>query len=582
MLSETHFRLVALLDFGAQFQIAFCGIDKSLTAIISYAAMLQKLSNAVFGWDKDYENTNDYKSTRIVTAHTYVIDVDLSKHRAFWTLSVQEKEEFGGFALSYDESHTDLKKDDKVEIGLYFFPETEIAEKDISYTLEGGEYLDAQFEYATKKLILTVKSVDKGEDKQATLTVTVKGKQNSIDFKILAEHHLKQMKDKDFHWMECTDEGCDYIEGKVAHSRGETYTFSPEGHYYACSGCDIQFDFEPHQYDLGEGVVFDLTEPKECSVCHHALFEINDGVLEGYYFTKAETVKIPNTVTALGDHVFEGHTELKILTNSEKLKKIGAYAFAGCTNLQTVKIPNPVTEIGMYAFQGTAATITWGRNPSIDTIGKYAFYGYLGTALTIPNTVLNLMEYCFANSNLQEFIIPDEVVNTKNTAGYNLFRDCSSLRKVVIGKGVTKIEQYAFTNCAVLESVFIRGTGFWTISMYAFDGCVSIKEVYIERPLKETLTCDRLFFQGNEALKGHTYVYSATDPGDDPFGERHGTEFGYFRDWLAGCWQWDESGVAQTDMSIFSHVSLWTSGESSISLNTPVALALPPRSKLYL
>ncbi len=563
MLSQTHFRLEISLGAGDEFQIAFCGMDKNWTGAILQSSLLLDMSNAVKGWNKDWDPSPDSKSVHIVTSHTYVIDLDLSNHEGFFTFNIKDKEEFSGFTLNYDKTHTELKNGEKVEVGLYFLPEDGINEEDISISVEGEEYLSAQLDWARKVLTLTVDSVDKGEDKQATVTVTVKGKDNSVTFKILAEHHLKQMWDDDYHWMGCTDEGCeDYVvEGtRIAHSRGDVYTFSPEGHYYACSGCGKQFDLEEHQCTLNAKGVFDFTSPN-CTICNHPLFTIEGETLVAYY-AKAEKVDISNTtVKILGDHVFEGHTELKKFTNNEKLTKIGAYAFAGCSSLTTVKIPNFVKEIGAYAFQGTGAKITWGSNLSLEIIGQYAFYGYLGTSFEIPAKVRNLDRFCFANSNLVEIVIPDTVVNDKVKAGENCFQGCKSLRKVVIGKGLTVINDYCFADCSNLETVIIRGQKFWQFEIFAFSGCTSLKEVYIERPLQDLLTCMQLFAINNETLKGHCYAYSEENPGNDPFGAAYSAHFGYFRDWFAGCWHWDSSEVA-TDSNTFEHIQPWSKTQS--------------------
>lgn len=566
MLSETHFRFEGKFPYNAEFQFGFCGMDDKWISAITYAHLLPSAGNAVYGYYEDYDHTGDLKSTWIKdNTKSYIIDLDLSKHMPFWVLNVTESEDFEGVQLIYDQTNTTLEKEEMLTVNLYLIPEIELSQDEVSYRLDGdSNYLDVKYDAALKRYTLKVIATEHSEDKDVTFTVTVKGKELSVPLKIIAEHHLELQWNDDYHWLGCTDKGCDYIEGeKLAHNREETLAANGEGHYTACSECGVQIGFAPHKYALNDSGVFDFSDGmKQCSECGFDLFKIEGNTLVAYY-GKAEKVKVPDEVTVIGDHAFEGHSELQELTYSDKLTKVGSYAFAGCSSLKQIKLPNRVTEIGGYAFQGTAATIAWGVNAQITYLGQYAFYGYLGTELAIPKKVTDFGYKCFAYSNLTSFVIPDTITftNVKDNAGEFLFQNCTSLRNVVVGASATQIEAGMFSGCTSLETVIVRSTGFYQIHNNAFDNCPSFKGIYFCRPLDQLLTCKWLFHSTTvETLKGRAYAYSDENPGGDPFGDAMGDTFDYFRDWFAGCWHWDNSGEQTLE-----HIELWDETQQEVN-----------------
>ena len=61
---------------------------------------------------------------------------------------------------------------------------------------------------------------------------------------------------------------------------------------------------------------------------------------------------IPNNVTSIGGHAFDGCTGLTSITIPNKVEFIGGYAFDGCNGLASITIPDKVEFIGAYAFSG--------------------------------------------------------------------------------------------------------------------------------------------------------------------------------------------------------------------------------------
>lgn len=59
-----------------------------------------------------------------------------------------------------------------------------------------------------------------------------------------------------------------------------------------------------------------------------------------------------NSLTEIGDNVFQGATKLKTVTFGDSMQKIGRNAFQGCTSLTKVEFGGGITEIKDSAFEG--------------------------------------------------------------------------------------------------------------------------------------------------------------------------------------------------------------------------------------
>ena len=119
---------------------------------------------------------------------------------------------------------------------------------------------------------------------------------------------------------------------------------------------------------------------------------------------------IPDSVTSIGQHAFNGCRSLTSVTIPDGVTSIGAYAFASCTSLTSVTIPDSVTSIGVDAFDGCTSL----------------------TSVTIPNSVTSIRDSVFCN--------------------------CTSLTSMTIPDSVTSIGKRAFYNCTSLTDVYYAGS----------------------------------------------------------------------------------------------------------------------------
>ena len=154
------------------------------------------------------------------------------------------------------------------------------------------------------------------------------------------------------------------------------------------------------QYDDGWLIVTDD------GICH--LFDKNgnrDDItkikqLEAKHIKK-DIIKIiiPDSVTSIGDYVFDNCRILASATISDNMIHIGDGAFRDCASLTSITIPDNVTIIGPSTFSHCRSL----------------------TSVMIGNNVTCIWDYAFTN--------------------------CHSLTSVTIGNNATIIGQYAFYGC---------------------------------------------------------------------------------------------------------------------------------------
>lgn len=113
-------------------------------------------------------------------------------------------------------------------------------------------------------------------------------------------------------------------------------------------------------------------------------------------------LKIGNSVTDIGDHVFHSNLELSSVTISNRVKTIGVGAFAECKKLSSIVIPNSVISLGKIDENEN-------NNEGLNDVG--AFYACITlSSLTIGNSVELIDNYAFCNDyTLEHLVIPNSV-----------------------------------------------------------------------------------------------------------------------------------------------------------------------------
>jgi hypothetical protein len=177
---------------------------------------------------------------------------------------------------------------------------------------------------------------------------------------------------------------------------------------------------------------------------------------------------IGNSLTRIGNYMFNGSTNLRSITFSNSLTTIGIGAFSGCA-VTNITIPNSVTSIGNSAFNScnNLDSVTLPINPLFTIIRDSAFYECRSlTSITIPTSVTTIGIGALASCGFTSITIPNSVT----TIGASAFYDSRALTSVTlpINPLFTRIEEAAFYDCIALETItlpisltFIDGMAFY-------------------------------------------------------------------------------------------------------------------------
>lgn len=235
--------------------------------------------------------------------------------------------------------------------------------------------------------------------------------------------------------------------------------------------------------------------------------------IEAHAFQSAKItgIAIPETVTRLGDYIFNMCSYLEYVTLPEGLTYISDYMFRDCARLQEVVIPEEVTSIGEYAFLGCTSLSRITIPRKVERLVGQAFVFCLrlkeimvapeNPAFMVKDGVLfsrdgKLLKRFPSGMELNEYIVPDGVEEIEAYAfeqtvienvrfpesiyeiGRLAFSDCKKLREVDLPANLYTIEEGLFENCVNLRSVFIpEGVG--SIGNSSFAYCTRLNRINV-------------------------------------------------------------------------------------------------------
>ena len=207
--------------------------------------------------------------------------------------------------------------------------------------------------------------------------------------------------------------------------------------------------------------------------------------------TNIQIVFIPNSIVFISgsskiyndDGAFTNCKSLKTLVIGSGLSSINQKTFAGCSALENVTIGSSVITIGQSAFSGCTALSEIDIPTNITTIAQEAFAGCSSLKKVVLHEGLQSIGLgAFSNTRIENLTIPDSVTFISGSSKiYNddgAFTNCKSLKTLVIGSGLSSINQKTFAGCSALENVTI-GSSVITIGQSAFSGCTALSEIDI-------------------------------------------------------------------------------------------------------
>lgn len=210
------------------------------------------------------------------------------------------------------------------------------------------------------------------------------------------------------------------------------------------------------------------------------------------------------TITKLKEKLT--NVEVPSVINGFPVSAIADEVFSGLYSdkVNSVRIAKSVTTIGERAFADSEGVeILFEDGCALTSIGADAFSNCTGLkSVPLGEGLSEIASWCFSGCTaLKEIVIPEDVRAIRE----NAFGGCSSLRSVILSSGVNVIEDGAFEDCDALKTV------------YYYGNAEQLKTLLEENTARN-----------NQALRQATvYLYSNTEP----------STVGAYE-----YWYWDENG----------------------------------------
>jgi len=211
------------------------------------------------------------------------------------------------------------------------------------------------------------------------------------------------------------------------------------------------------------------------------------GVMPSYNYSRSpwysfssyiKKVVIEEGITTISQKAFNKCTSLEEVVLSSTVKNIDSEAFSYCGNLKAVSFSaeNNLKWFGDSAFESCKALEKIEFSDLLTTVGKRAFYK-CELITDAPEQLKSLGASAFDGCiSLESVTLP--TVDTYTTLEEYTFKDCKSLKSIIIPQNVTTVGTGAFMGCTSLESVQANYY-LMTINDKAFYKCSSLKSAEI-------------------------------------------------------------------------------------------------------
>lgn len=193
------------------------------------------------------------------------------------------------------------------------------------------------------------------------------------------------------------------------------------------------------------------------------------------------TVKLPESMTELGENIFDDCKALRGVKLPEGVAHIEGAAFQGCNIMEKLNFPAKLTSVGDNAFRSCLSLELDNLPNSLLYVGREAFCDVPLKALKLDRKV-EIGAGAFSNTPITEI----EMATPCDSILGGTFSDCPNLTKITIGEGLKYIGYGAFSNSPVKEANL--PSTLRDISSYAFLGyssyCPFINDIQPENHIR--------------------------------------------------------------------------------------------------
>ena len=243
---------------------------------------------------------------------------------------------------------------------------------------------------------------------------------------------------------------------------------------------------------------------------------------------------------------FIGENTIEEVVIPEGVERIGSYAFANMTALTKIVLPTTLTMIDFGAFYGCSALTEVVGIEHVKFINRSAFEGCsLKDTIDLKNAVA-IADRAFAGNQRLKGVILGK--NTQSVAAYAFSRN-SSLETVTIKAPIIKLGQYAFDFCTSLEEISINAA---VIPTAAFNECTSLKKVTLG---KDVAVISEYAFSNAAATEftvdSNNAVFAAARNGEY-LTNKAGTEIVLLAPGVRGDFSVNDSNITSIGMGAFS------------------------------
>lgn len=245
---------------------------------------------------------------------------------------------------------------------------------------------------------------------------------------------------------------------------------------------------------IGQRSFFRCTQIKSVNLSAAKSLE-NIGTGAFAFCSSLKNLILPKSLYLIGQEAFLECVSLEeiVLPNESQLYHFGEKCFMSCISLRSLYIPPRVTEICVFAFSLTSSLVSIkSDSPNFIVINDVLYTEDMktlmqypaackNTSFVIPESVITISHYAFANSRFKTITFNTEIQNIYD----NSFSNTSIKRAVISTNSCLLIGNRAFESAEQLEFVNLRGCGEVSIICEeSFAFCHKLKEIRLPKKIK--------------------------------------------------------------------------------------------------